>query len=369
MDRGRRAGECRQLLRGILATLIAIALLSSCRPTERPTVKHAEPRDPVDAIIAAFRTHHIVALGEAHGNEQSHAVLRRLVQDPRFGDVVDDIVVEFGNARYQDVIDRFVRGDTISDSVLRQVWQNTTQAHPVWDVPIYEDFFRAVRDANASQPNRRPIRILLGDPPFDWGSVQTTEDWRRQRESRPVDEHAVEVVRREVIAKRHRALLVYGNMHFVRRDPFGEADSKPSLVARLEKALQERAFTIWTHTEGGDIATVQKSVATWRMPSLTLLRESVLGATEFAFYYPHEVFINDRVVRSLPGLSMEGQFDALVYLGPRSTLTLSELSRGLCEDPEYMKMRFARMALLPRFPGGGDPAQPLREYCRRALSQ
>ena len=172
-----------------------------------------------------------------------------------------------------------------------------------------------------------------------------------------------------MIAKRHRALLVYGNMHFVRRDPFGGADSNESIVARLEKAVQERAFTIWTHTEGGDIATVQNSVATWRVPSLTLLHGSVLGAADFAFYYPHEMFINDRVVRALPGQRMEGQFDALVYLGPRSNFTLSELPRGLCEDPEYMKMRFTRMALLPRFPGGGDPAQPLREYCRRAPSQ
>jgi hypothetical protein len=360
----------RELLRTIRLSLVAIVCLSACRATVPPAPTHAQRQDPIDAIVAAFRTHDIVALGEgSHGNEQGHAVRRRLVQDPRFGDLVDDIVVEFGNARYQDLIDRFVRGATINDSMLRQIWQNTTQAHPVWDVPIYEDFFRAVRDVNALHPERRPIRILLGDPSFDWDSVQTAEEWRERRESAgPVDAHALSVIQREVIAKQRRALLIYGDMHLVRRDPFGVTDSPESIVAGLERVAQKRAFSIWTHTSGGDLAALQKSVATWPVPSLTPLHGSVLGAADFAFYYPHEMFINNRAVKSMPGLRMENEFDALLYLGSHSNITFSKLPRSLCEDAAYMEMRFARMALLPRFPGGGDPTEPLREYCRGALS-
>jgi len=72
------------------------------------------------------------------------------VRDRRFADAFDDIVVEFGNAKYQEVIDRFVRGEDVPYDVLRQVWQNTTQPIHIWDLPVYEEFFRIVRAVNAS---------------------------------------------------------------------------------------------------------------------------------------------------------------------------------------------------------------------------
>jgi hypothetical protein len=73
-----------------------------------------------------------------------------LIRNRRFAATVNDIVVEFGSARYRSVMDRFVHGEAVPDAVLRQVWQNTTQPQAIWDVPIYEDFFRAVRAVNAS---------------------------------------------------------------------------------------------------------------------------------------------------------------------------------------------------------------------------
>lgn len=78
---------------------------------------HRDPRvsDPVDAILGileAFDTHSVVALGEGdHNNEQGHAFRLSLIRDPRFPTIVNDIVVEFGNARYQDIMDRFVAGN------------------------------------------------------------------------------------------------------------------------------------------------------------------------------------------------------------------------------------------------------------------
>ena len=106
----------------------------------------AVPLEPVGAILKAFRSHDIVALDEGdHGNEQGHAFRLSLVRHPEFAATVNDIVVEFGNALYQDVIDRFVRGDNVSTVSLRRVWQNTTQPHFAVDLPIYEEFFRAVR--------------------------------------------------------------------------------------------------------------------------------------------------------------------------------------------------------------------------------
>src|SRR5690606_29965337 len=106
----------------------------------------------IDGIIDAFRFHSVVTMSEGsggfHGNEQAHAFLRALIRDRRFADVADDIVVEWGNSLYQGVIDRYTRGENVPYSELRQVWENTTQPHPVWDSPVYRQFFEAVRSQN-----------------------------------------------------------------------------------------------------------------------------------------------------------------------------------------------------------------------------
>src|SRR5687768_16589653 len=93
------------------------------------------PLDAIATILDAFRTHAVVAIDEPHGDEQSHAFRLSLIRDPRFAAAVNDILVEFGNSRYQAVIDRFVSGERVPDEDLTKVWQNTTQVHTIWDRP------------------------------------------------------------------------------------------------------------------------------------------------------------------------------------------------------------------------------------------
>jgi hypothetical protein len=66
----------------------------------------APERDAVGALVRAFRRHAVVAVGETHRIQEMHDFLTRLLRDPRLAGAADDIVVEFGNARYQPLIDR-----------------------------------------------------------------------------------------------------------------------------------------------------------------------------------------------------------------------------------------------------------------------
>jgi hypothetical protein len=80
---------------------------------------------------------HTTSRGEGdHGNEQGYVLRLSLIRDPRFAETVNDIVVESGNALYQDVVDRFVRGEAVSEMSLRRVWQNTMQPFTTFDSPI-----------------------------------------------------------------------------------------------------------------------------------------------------------------------------------------------------------------------------------------
>ena len=109
--------------------------------------RRATPVNAIDGILAAFESHPIVALPDSHGSNQAHAFLLSLIRAPRFVQTVDDIVVEFGNARYQDVADRFLRGEDVRYESLRLVWRNHTQPSISADFTHYEDFFaRADRE-------------------------------------------------------------------------------------------------------------------------------------------------------------------------------------------------------------------------------
>jgi outer membrane receptor protein involved in Fe transport len=231
-------------------TLVAGAALTCLLESSHAQTRPAIPLEPISAILDAFKTHQIVALGEgAHGNEQGHAFRLSLIRDPRFATIVNDIVVESGNALHQDVIDRFVRGDDVPYETLRQVWQNTTQPSTGWDRLIYEEFFRAVRTLNASLARERQLRVLLGDPPIDWTKIQSRSDlgrWLNERERFPA-----EVIRREVLAKQRRALLIYGDGHLF-RVPVNE-----NIVSLLGKTQVFIVGTPLSHPAASDLKTVQ----------------------------------------------------------------------------------------------------------------
>src|SRR5215213_3276526 len=110
-------------LRSIAHGLAVVALISTPSRAQREAPKPAIPVDPIPAILDAFRLHAVVAPGDAHGNAQAQAFLKSLVRDPRFAATVNDIVIEFGNALYQRLVDRFVNGADVPRDSLRQVWR------------------------------------------------------------------------------------------------------------------------------------------------------------------------------------------------------------------------------------------------------
>src|SRR5215470_15549446 len=79
------------------------------------SISTIEPGQPCVVISGSAsscgETHRLVGLGEWHGFQEHHDALGILFTDPRLPDVVDDILVEFGDAFYQPMMDKFmVRG-------------------------------------------------------------------------------------------------------------------------------------------------------------------------------------------------------------------------------------------------------------------
>src|SRR5450631_1457032 len=90
-----------------------------------------------------------------------------LVATPEFADRVDDIVMEFGNSRYQESVDRYAREDDIALDEVQGAWLDTV-ASVGPPSPVYASLYKAVREANIGRKGKHQIRILCGDPNIDW---------------------------------------------------------------------------------------------------------------------------------------------------------------------------------------------------------
>lgn len=334
--------RCR--FRALIALAILLLVPLSIRGVAQSPVT---PSEPVAGILNAFKTGQIVGIPDPHRNTATHAFVLSLIRDPRFPTVVDDVVIECGNALHQDVADRFVRGDDVPYETVRRIWLDTTQAQPGCDTPQPEETLRTVRAVNASLRRGRKIRVLLGDPPIRWEEVKTKEDHRKWIEMREI--FPAEVVQREVLAKHRRALLVYGVGHLWRKNPqanFESAGLAASLVSILEETHAARVFNVGLTL---DLAKERASVASWSAPSVVVLRGTDLGATPVSYDGPR-VSVHTGRIAPIPrdqwrSMRMEDQYDALLYLGPRTSWSYAMVSPALCADPAYVEMRTRRMAL------------------------
>ena len=326
------------------------------------------PVDPVTGIVDAFRDHDIVALPDAHGNAESHAFRLALIRDPRFAASVDDIVIELGNSRHQQVADRYVRGEKVSTGDLRKIWQDTTVTTAANNYVMIRELLDAVRAVNASRKSSRWLRVLLADPPIDWKRVSDESGYRKYFAFR--QSHPAAVVVTEVLAKRRKALLLYGALHLQRRNIQANYDMAAwevqTPVSLIQRATPARIFVIW---EAG-VETLGETARHWTWPRLATVAGTTLGSADFATLLPLRLaeqrgtFVGGKFVAIAPGefrrVAAAEQVDAVLFLGPRTPDRPShEVPRELCRQPGWLTEQLRRMEItVPRF-----EAERLKEYC------
>lgn len=326
-----------------IALVMLLLVPLSIRGIAQSQVK---PSEPISGILDAFKTRHIVGIPDPHRNTATHAFLLSLIRDPRFPTVVNDVVIECGNALHQDVAERFVRGGDVPYETLRRIWLDTTQAQPACDTPQPGETLRTVRAVNASLHREQQIRVLLGDPPIRWDEVKTKEDHRKWIGMREI--FPAELVQCEVLAKHRRALLVYGVGHLWRKNPqanFESAGLAASLVSLLEGTHSARVFNVGLSF---DLEKERANAASWSAPSLVVLRGTDLGAAPVSYDGPRVSVQTGRII-PVPrdqwrSMRMEDQYDALLYM-PRTSWSYAMVSPALCADQTYVEMRTGRMAL------------------------
>lgn len=346
--------------------LIAMSLMAIAAGSDvlaRRQVRSAPvPRPAIEAILDAFATHDLVTLPHGHTRE-AQAFLRTLVATPAFARVVDDILVEFGNARYQAVVDGYVSGEDVTLAQIQPAWQEGVAPNNIW---ADEGFFEVVRAANRTRPRDRPLRVLLGDSPIDWGTVTTRQDhrpWLAMRDGFPAA-----LLQTEVLAKRRKALIVYGALHFQRRQIMANYAMDDwrmqTIVSLIERSTPTRVFTIWGL--GDDQRALVRNLDAWTAPALATTAGTALGAADFAVFVPNRARMaveGDALVpvarEAWKVLPVEAQVDAVLYLGPTAAMTDAPVPARACGSPGFLQERLRRIALTGLPPHEADRLQSI----------
>ena len=284
--------------------------------------RDAKPQPANDAILHAFETHNIVMFGEWHACKQEHEWLRSLVSMPAFAEGVDDIVVEFGNSLYQKSIDQYISGKAIPFAQAQQAWRNVAGAIGP-PSPVYEEFFKAVRETNLKRRGKHQLRVVLGDPYADWDKIQDREDLGPFVANR--DSWYAQVVKEEVLARGHRALLVMGWGHFMRRNGPGAVEQQ------LRAAGATTYFVVFGTNAVGAYDDVDKRFDSWSAPAVLDLQSGGWVGELSAM----AVLTGGTAPAS--ALKLKDVADALLYVGPRDSLTQIFMPRSELEGTAYGK--------------------------------
>ncbi|MGH8172454.1 MAG: hypothetical protein ACREPX_04865 [Rhodanobacteraceae bacterium] len=302
-----------------MSTILAsMALLVSTTIAAAPP---AAPLKPATASVAVelatqFDKHPLMMFAEWHRNAQQHEFLRALIRDPAFLCRIDDIVIEFGNARLQKIADAYVAGESVTEAQLQSMYRETEVPY-AWNSPVYREFYETVREVNQKHVCPHPVRLLLGDPPIDWAAVKTGADFLKVEDR---DRFFANLAEREVLAKNRRGILISGALHALKGLPPPEPDDPglPNAAQLIEKEFPGKLFSV-------ALVTTPEAAKTFGMgppPSFRVV-DGALADADFAIISPAwgatQVIVNGKHEWKLDDSKswppMGKVVDGLVYLG------------------------------------------------------
>ena len=299
------------LMTMLLGTLVPGGLVGEQAQTLASPLPSVVPA--VDGIFVAFQSHSIVGIADWHGLAQEEDFYIDLIRDPRFTEEIGNVVVEFGGAAQQDTIDRYVAGEDIPYEQLRRVWTDTVGWLPTVTALGYLNFFAQVRVVNEGRPLSERIHIWLGEPPIDWSQIKTSADLTQIPQR---DRYPAELIKSQILAKHRKALVIYGSLHF-----FG-LEGLEGLKPLVEQSYPG-AFFVVTPYRGtqnrADSDSFERNMESWRSG---LFATAAKGTRALLLKADHNLWAIG---------------DALLYLGPATSLTQSPISPDLYLDSAFRR--------------------------------
>lgn len=335
----RRSGICP----GILAVLSLLLAGAQHNPAHAQQLEPPTVGPAIDGILKAFQNHPIVAIEDDHNSAQEEDFYAALVRDPRFATEVGNVVVEFGGAAQQELLNRYLNGEQVSYTDLRRVWTDVIGWIPTVTGLGYANFFARVRTVNRALPPDRRIHVWLGEPPIDWSKVKTKADFQPILEQR--DTHAADVIEKNILEPGRKAIVIYGGWHVY---------SNFGLRRLVEKKFPHTFFVVHMYSGYADkscTANFEQSIANWPVPSLVT---PIRGTSLESKVYRSDCDVEPRASFPQPGPSVSDaqktqmieelerelsgvEGDALLFLGKAETLARTPMEPSIYLDLDYRR--------------------------------
>jgi hypothetical protein len=162
----------------------------------------------------------------------------------------------------------------------------------VWDLETDREL--RTLTAHSGYVAQMRLRVVAADPPIDWKKVRNQTEYINVRNDRRLS--ITSVIASEVLAKKHKALLLFGESHLFHK-------GTSSSVADYEKTYPGVTFVVFTHKGFGsgnplDVHNdkLEARMKSWPVPSIVPVRGVWLADLDMAYYF-------EFIAKSIVGLA------------------------------------------------------------------
>ncbi len=291
-----------------------------------------------DYIIQTFQKCNIIGLGEGgHHLENSHQFFQKMFDNKIIQKTINIVIVEFANAKYQDILDSYIFGEEVPINELRKVWRESTQCiERFGEATIYFELLQKIRTVNFSLSANNKIRVLGGDPPIDWEAVRSLDDYNKSNCQRNI--YPAELAIEYGLNRSMKVLVIYAEYHITKtidKTGFSHSnittcinDKYPSAI-KVIAVLNPQEFKLGKQTENCPLYSI-----------IDLNNEEVgnLPAEKYFTQIFNEngkiVLFNDHKIKEL--------FDAFLYVGSSELWKRVDFPRSVFTDDEWKELNRRR---------------------------
>jgi hypothetical protein len=193
--------------------------------------------------------------------------------------------------------------------------------------PVYASLYQTVRETNMRRKGKHQIRVLCGDPKIDWQEVREGKDILPFLGTRELS--YAQVVKNEVLAKHHRALLIMGAFHFLRHFDLLPSRKQFDIEQELRVAGANPYLIVLGTNTTGVPQELDHRFDSWTAPVIVPLTGNWVGDL------PAIPVVTEGHGPPLPTPKLKDAADALLYLGPRDSLVTIQMTPAELEGTPY----------------------------------